>query len=160
MLIFFVAVVAVIGGVAVCGLGVFFYVLLTSVKRMTVAVEALTTQLEPILSGGELSKALAVFGKMGGRFGDLIAAIGKQTSVLNLFHKMFMTQEAASGYQAVVDEGAGVKVDTGDSFFAAPSDEKLARQEEVEELRKAGIEIDEANMENPPDESQMIGERV
>ena len=156
MLIFFVAVVSVIAGAVLLGLGVFFYVLLKAINRMSVATEAMAKILEPMMQGDQVSGALSTVRKMGGKIGEVVSALHAHMAVMREFNKMILAPEVHAQYEQKTAEQAPEP----DSFYKAPTDEEMAAEEIKQQAREVGIEVDSDSITNIPDVSGMRGTSV
>jgi len=154
--IFFVVVASLFGGVALCGLAVFLYVLLSAIRQMSSDASALTATLQPLLQGTDVKDSLAEIRKFGKLLGGLTETMRGHTTVMHEFNKLFLGTAYTKEVQDQYSKGTEEEI----SFFKAPTDEDMANEELKKQARDAGIEVDADRMEHPPDKSQMVGENA
>ncbi len=164
MLIFFVVVVSVLGGVALCGLAVFFYFFYKAIQRLTAVTEDVQKLVQPMSGGNLLPDLLKAIQKQTALGKDGVLAMNQMAQVVSNLNRLF---SASAGQPAVEDPATatvaepGIDVDNQTSWFKAPTEEEVAKREQVEEARKAGIPVDEEAMPGgEPSLSGMVGSSV
>src|SRR5208283_625392 len=105
-LIFFVVVASLFAGAVLVGVGVFFYVLLKSVKHLSAKVEAFHAMLQPVMEGKTLINSVNTIQSLSKHFGTAVQALQNHTLVLHEFNRIFLTKvyepEIPAKYQAGV----------------------------------------------------------
>ena len=142
-----------LAGAAVIGLVIFVILLLRSMKQMQETLQQTNKLLQPAVDGFRLSDMTKIFetlAKVGIELGKRTDVI---TSTLVSLQKVVFNNPENPLSEVVA--GAG---DTASGFFAH-SDELAALREQVEELKKKGIDVDERSAFHPREE-EAVKEQV
>lgn len=150
MLIFFVAVVSVFGGIILAALGVFCFQFYRSLQRLNAAASTIYDVLKPLSQDKLLPDFLMAMRKLSAQGSEIVKGLESITKTVQIFNRLAMGE----GAQAAAAASAAVPSVGTESAFIAPTEEEFAVREEQEELRKRGIETAEENMIEP-DISQM-----
>lgn len=161
-LIFFVVVVSLFGGVALCGLAVFLYMFYRAIQRLTVVAEEVSKVIQPMAGRSLLPQMLKSFQSATVMSKEIVGGLAQITAVVNQFNKLFFAQNGGGKEPIAATAGAESRVDmtNQDSWFAAPTEPEQAHQEAVDEARKAGVPVDENDMGGEPPLSHMVGDQV
>ena len=146
MLIFFVVVVSVLGGVALCGLAVFFYFFYKAIQRLTAVTEDVQKLVQPMSGGNLLPDLLKAIQKQTALGKDGVLAMNQMAQVVSNLNRLFSAsagQPAVEGAMAASAEEPAIDVADQTSWFKAPTEEDMAKREQVDEARKAGVAVDE-----------------
>jgi hypothetical protein len=136
------AVIGLLVGVVVLGLGVFFYVAVGAIKNLTASIRILNTTLGPIFAGEDLPRTLKVLQALGALGTEVGAKIDTLNSTMGMFTRaVFNTPERP----------VANSTPEGNSGVFAYSEEDAAARGVATKLRKAGIETDESVVIPPAD---------
>lgn len=155
MLIFFVVVVSVLGGIILAALAVFFYQFYRSLQRLTAVTETAYGVLKPLSQDKLLPEFLGTMRKQSVQWADVLKALDSINRTFQEFNRRLAMGEGvqeAGPAQSVPAMGP-------ESAFLTPTEEEMAIREEQAELRKQGIETAEENMAQP-DMAMMNGANV
>jgi hypothetical protein len=129
------ALIGLIAGAVLLGLGLYLYFILTTVKSLTEQLKGLISTLTPIFSSGDVLRAFQSF--------NLLAAqgeqLGRRLEALDKTIQQF--------YQFTFrNPNPTIPAASSESFTAGYDEEDAAVREVARKLRKEGVEVEEGHV--------------